>query len=616
MRVWQSAVFSTIVGVAALVAAPSCPAAQVGNFTLQDYLGASHSFREWRDKRAVVVVFLGTECPLAQLYGSRLAELDAAFRPKGVAFVGIDSNQQDSLLEIGHYARVHKIEFPLLKDSAGKVADQFGATRTPEAFVLDGDGNVLYHGRIDDQFGVGYQRQNEVQRELANAIDEILAGQPVSTPVTEPVGCYIGRAKQKPPTGDITYTNQVARLVDQHCVRCHRPGQIAPFTLTSYDDVSAWAETMCEVIDNGRMPPWHANPKYGHFANDAHLSDAQKQLFHQWVDNGMPEGDAADLPEPTKYAEGWQIPEPDLIFRMPEPFTVPAKGTVPYQYFWLDKTFDKDVWIQGAEVRPGNHAVVHHIFMFFMPPGQEEIRAEDPLFNSIATFAPGMPAALWPEGYARFVPAGSRLVFQVHYTPNGSEQVDQSEVGLVLADPKQPHKEVKFAVAVNTDFHIPPGAPNYEVPAGRDFKHDTLLHALMPHMHYRGKSFRFTANYPDGTQRDLARRTKLRLQLAKRLCIERGQAASQRHRRHVRGPLRQLGRQSQQSRSHQGSRLGRPDLGRDDARFDGGESARDGCPRRISKGRARARRRLRRHVPLSAGRRRERCHERVSRRIV
>jgi peroxiredoxin len=475
-------------------------AAKIDDFMLQDHLGASHSLSEWRDKRAVVVVFLGTECPLAKLYGARLAELDAEYRPKGIAFVGIDSNQQDSLLEIGHYVRVHKIDFPVLKDTAGKVADQFGATRTPEAFVLDGGGNVLYRGRIDDQFGIGYQRQNEERRELANALDEVLAGKPVSTPNTEPVGCYIGRKKQKPPTGNVTYTSQIARLVDKHCVRCHRPGQIAPFTLTSYDDVCAWAETMCEVMDDGRMPPWHANPTYGHFANDAHMPEKEKQLFHQWVGNGMPEGDAADLPEPTKYTESWQIPEPDVVFRMPQPFTVPAKGTVPYQYFWLDTKIDEDVWVQGAEVRPGNHSVVHHIFLFFMPPGQDEIRAEDPLFNSLATFAPGMPAALWPEGFARFVPAGSRLVFQVHYTPNGSEQVDQSEVGLVFADTKKEQEEVKFVIAVNTDFHIPPGEPNYAVPAGYDFKHDTVLHALMPHMHYRGKSFRFTAEYPDGSK--------------------------------------------------------------------------------------------------------------------
>ena len=474
--------------------------ATIDNFTLQDYLGASHSLEDLREHKAIVVVFLGTECPLAKLYGPRLNELAAEYGPKSVAFVGVDSNEQDSLLEIGHYARVHKIDFPLLKDVAAKVADQFGATRTPEAFVLDPKGKVLYHGRIDDQFGVGYQRQREVKRELATALDEIVAGKPVSTSFTEPAGCYIGRKSEKPASGEITYTKHIAGMVDKHCVRCHRDGQIAPFTLTSYDDVSSWSETICEVIDDGRMPPWHANPKYGHFSNDAQMPAEEKRLFREWVKNGMPEGDPADLPEPTKYAEGWQIPTPDMIVKMPKPYTVQAKGTVPYQYFEVDTTFDKDVWIRGAEVRPGNRSVVHHIFLFYIPPGQEKVKGEDPLMNAVATFAPGMPAELYPDGYARLVPAGSRLVFQVHYTPSGTEQTDQSEVGLVFADPDGEYKEIKLKVVINEEFRIPPGEPNYPVHASQEFKRDTTLHALMPHMHYRGKAYRFTARYPDGKE--------------------------------------------------------------------------------------------------------------------
>lgn len=492
-----------IVGLCAAVShalAATRAGVQVDSFTLRDYLGASHSLDDWRDKRAVVVVFLGTECPLAKLYGPRLNELASEYGPQGVAFVGIDANKQDSLLEIGHYAREFKIDFPLLKDATGSVADQFGATRTPEAFVLNSKGNVLYHGRIDDQFGVGYQRQREVKRELANALDEIVAGRLVTTSFTEPAGCYIGRKSEKPATGEITYTKHIAGMVDKHCVRCHRDGQIAPFTLTSYDDVSSWSETICEVVDDGRMPPWHANPKYGHFSNDAEMPAEDKRLFHEWVKNGMPEGDPADLPEPTKYAEGWQIPTPDMIVKMPKPYTVQAKGTVPYQYFEVDTTFDKDVWIRGAEVRPGNRAVVHHIFLFYVPAGQEKVKGEDPLMNAVATFAPGMPAELYPEGYARLVPAGSRLVFQVHYTPSGTEQTDQSEVGLVFAEPDRDYKEIKLAVVINEEFRIPPGDPNYPVHAKHEFKHDTTLHALMPHMHYRGKAYRFTARYPDGKE--------------------------------------------------------------------------------------------------------------------
>ena len=147
-----------------------------------------------------------------------------------------------------------------------------------------------------------------MKRELATALDEIVAGKPVSVNFTEPAGCYIGRKSEKLATGEITYTKHIAGMVDKHCVRCHRDGQIAPFTLTSYDDASSWSETVCEVIDDGRMPPWHANPKYGHFSNDAQMPAEEKRLFHEWVKNGMPEGDPADLPEPTKYAEGWQIP--------------------------------------------------------------------------------------------------------------------------------------------------------------------------------------------------------------------------------------------------------------------------------------------------------------------
>ncbi len=488
------------VGALALGAEESPIGRQIGDFTLQDYLGAKHTLSEWEDKPALVVVFLGTECPLARLYGPRLVELAEHYSPQGVQFIGVNSNQQDTLLEIAHYARVHKIEFPLLKDAGNRIADQFGAVRTPEAFVLDEGRVVRYWGRIDDQYGVGYSRANWTTSELATALDELLAGKPVSTPITEAVGCHIGRIHRKPPQGDITYSRQISRLLQKHCVRCHRPGQIAPFSLTNYDEVIGWAETICEVMDDGRMPPWHANPAYGQFANDARMTADEKQLFQTWVDNGLPQGDPRQLPAAVKYDEGWQIGKPDAVFSMPEPFHVPAKGLVPYQYFYLDPKFEEDVWVRASEVRPGNRSVVHHIFLFFLPPGQHEPRAEDPLYNAVAAYAPGVPAGVGQEGFSRRIPAGSKLAFQVHYTPNGSEQVDVSEVGLVFAEPDDVDKEIKVQAALNLDFRIPPGAPDYRIEAGYQFTQDTFVHSLNPHMHYRGRSFRFTAKYPDGTQ--------------------------------------------------------------------------------------------------------------------
>lgn len=472
---------------------------QLNEFTLDDYLGAAHSLSDWQDKQAVVVVFLGTECPLAKLYGQRLVEMAAKYEPLGVQFVGINSNRQDTLAEMAHYARAHKIEFPLLKDPDCRVADQFGATRTPEAYLLDRSRTIRYWGRIDDQYGVGYARGKPNKNELAEALDQLLANKPILSAQTKAVGCLISRPSPVEPHGEITYCNQVSRVVQKNCIECHREGQIAPFALASYDDVAAWSETILEVIDDGRMPPWHANPDHGEFLNDARMSDEDKSLLRQWVENGLPQGDPQNLPAPREFAEGWRIPEPDVVLKMPEPFEVPAKGVVDYQHFVFDPGFEKDMWVIGSEARPGNRAVVHHMILFYIPPGQETYRPEDPLFNIVAAFAPGMPAVIGPDNLALKIPAGSRLCFQMHYTPNGSPQTDQSEVGLIFTDASTVEKEFVNQAGLNFRFAIPPGAKDYRVDASYHFQHDSLIFTLTPHMHYRGKSFRFTAHYPDET---------------------------------------------------------------------------------------------------------------------
>ena len=473
---------------------------RIREFTLDDYLGAEHSSSTWKEKRATVVVFLGTECPLAKLYGQRLVEMAEKYEPQGVQFVGINANRQDTLIEMAHYARVHKMEFPLLKDPDYRVANMFGATRTPEAFLLDSKLAVQYSGRIDDQYGVGYSRGKPTKSDLAEALDLLLAEKPILNSQTTAIGCLISRPNAVEPHGAITYSNQIARLVQKHCIECHREDQIAPFALSNYDDVSAWAETMLEVIDDGRMPPWHANPDHGVFLNDARMPDEDKQLLRQWVENGMPEGDPKDRPEPREFAAGWRIPEPDVVYKMPKPFEVPAKGVVSYKHFMFDPGFTEDKWVIGSEARPGNRSVVHHLILFYVPPERDRYRPEDALFNLVAGYAPGMPAINGPENLALRIPAGSKLCFQLHYTPNGSPQTDVSEVGLIFADPEKVEKEFQTEAALNFRFAIPPGAKDYRVKTSFKIHHDSLIYSLTPHMHYRGKSFRFTADYPDLTQ--------------------------------------------------------------------------------------------------------------------
>jgi hypothetical protein len=387
-----------------------------------------------------------------------------------------------------------------LKDPGARVANQFGATRTPEAFVLDRRRVVQYHGRIDDQYGVGSARNKPTHSELVDAVEALLAGKAVTVASTKPVGCLIGRREPSRADGEVTYAKDIAPILQKHCVNCHREGQIAPFALTEYADVAAWADTMLEVIDDGRMPPWHANPAHGVFYNDSRMLDDAKALFRQWVRSGAPEGDPADAPTLPEFKDDWQLPEPRTVYRMPEPYEVPATGTVQYQYFYFDPHFTEDKWVYAAEARPGNREVVHHLILFYLPPGQERFRPEDPLFNAVAAFAPGMPAIVGLEGYAARIPAGSKLIFQVHYTPNGTATTDQSEAALCFADPAKVEKEVRITAGFNFRFLIPPGAPDYMVTQKLEITRDSLMYTITPHMHYRGKSFKFTARYPDGGQ--------------------------------------------------------------------------------------------------------------------
>ncbi|MDA1049224.1 MAG: redoxin domain-containing protein [Planctomycetota bacterium] len=490
-------------GLCCLIASASCcltqasePTSPIGQtveeFRLSDFRGKEHSLADFASNRIVVVAFLGTECPLAKLYGPRLATLAETFADDGVAFVGINSNTHDSNREIAAYAQRHAIGFPLLKDLGNKVADAMEARRTPEVFVLDQDRVVRYWGCIDDQYGVGYVRDEPTRQDLREAIEELLAGKLVSQPVTEAVGCHIGRVKSPDETAAVTYSNQVARVLQRHCVECHRPGEIAPFSLTSYDEAAGWADTIAEVIEAQRMPPWHANSKHGRFKNERLMTDEEKQTIYDWVASGAPQGDPKQLPEPIEYVTTWRLSrQPDAIIAMRDrPYVVPAEGTVEYQYFVVDPGFNEDQWIRGAEVLPGNRSVVHHAIVFVRAPQDSSHEG----LGWLTAFVPGQSNFELPAHQARFIPAGSKFVFQMHYTPTGSPEEDITKVGLLFSDADDVTEELVTLVAINHDFEIPPHARNFPIQATRsDFPPGAKLQAIAPHMHVRGRSFRVEA---------------------------------------------------------------------------------------------------------------------------
>ncbi len=377
MRTRTSALVALLAPCAAPVMAEEAKAPigkKVENFTLNDYHGQPYSLDQVAKDKVVVLAILGTECPLCRIYAPRLAELGKEYEPQGVAFLGIAPNRQDAVTEIAAYARTHELEFPILKDLKQVVSDQLGATRTPEVVVLDKDHKIAYRGRIDDQYGFNrdnqsYQLSEPKQHELASALDAVLAGKPLAESEVAAAGCLIGRDLEPVVDSDVTYSKQIARIMNANCVFCHREGQIAPFTLTSYDDVAGWASMIEEVVELQRMPPWHANEQFGHFKNDARLNDEDKALISKWVANGAPQGDPKDLPEPPKFAEGWMIPEPEQVLYMAEePYHVPASGVVEYQHFVVDPGWKEDKWITAIEPRPGNPSIVHHILIFVLPP--------------------------------------------------------------------------------------------------------------------------------------------------------------------------------------------------------------------------------------------------------
>ena len=449
------------------------------------------------DVRYHVLCFLGTECPLARVYGPRLQRLADSVAAQGVRFIGVNSNIQDSMDELRQYAKAHGIKFALAKDYDRKVATLVGASRTPEIFVVDRSGAVHYRGRIDDQYEPGVSRNEATQHDLRDALAQLLDGQRVTRPVTTAVGCLIARPREVDNGSDVTYCNQVARILQQHCVECHRDDQIGPFALNDYDEVIGWGDMSIEVIDQKRMPPWHADPEIGEFANARQMPQRDKETLRQWVEAGMPYGDVDQLPPAQRYVEGWRLPEKaDLVVDMSDqPYHVPAEGTVEYQYFVVDPGFTEDKWIRAAEVQPGNRAVVHHAIAFIRPPDGSDFRD----IGFLSAYVPGQVAGEFPKGYAQRVAAGSRIVFQMHYTPNGKPEQDRTSIGLVFADPDDVTHEVRVIGGIEQDFEIPPGASEYRVESHiGSFPRDGHLLTITPHMHLRGKSFEFSIELAGG----------------------------------------------------------------------------------------------------------------------
>ena len=385
-------------------------------------------------------------------------------------------------------------------------------------------------------------------------------------------------------------------------------------SLITFREARPWTRAIHEKVTTREMPPWHADRRYGVFRNDLSLTQAEIDTIAAWVTGGAREGDPTDLPPLPALTEGWQIGTPDMVFEMPVDYEVPTTGTVEYQYFDVPTNFTEDRWMQAGEARPGDRAHVHHIVVYvrepepntrprvvsvrpILPEGQrpspQALRAlaaragQRPVGGGdamLVNWAVGEDAPVYLPGTAKRIPAGSTLVFQMHYTTDGEPGVDRSKLGLIFAK-QPPAREIRTGMILNPVFELPPGAANHEVEAEATFSADVNVWTMHPHMHLRGKDMTYTVTYPDGRSEIVLRVPRFDFGwqtdywLAEPLLLPRGvEDARQR-------PLRQLGGQPRESRPDRDGSLGRPDVGGDDDRLlhvHGGGTGRGTQPRPVA----------------------------------
>jgi hypothetical protein len=323
----------------------------------------------------------------------------------------------------------------------------------------------------------------------------------------------------------VTFTRDVAPILEKNCQGCHRPGEAAPFSLLTYQQARPWAKAMKEAVRLKKMPPWFADPHYGKFSNDRSLAPKDVDIIAAWADAGAPEGDPKDLPAPLSFVEGWSIPKPDVVFQPPQAFEIPASGTIEYQKIIVPSGFTEDKWVQFAEARPGDRARIHHMILYVREPGSHWLKDAKPGVFFIAPkpaadenvdtaalpsdflvgYAPGQPPEIMPPGQAKLIKAGSDLVLEIHYTTNGAAATDHgSKFGLVFAR-VAPKERVLTLSATNGTFKIPPGDPNYKVDSEFQLGTTVKLAGLHPHMHGRGKDFEYRIVYPNGETQTLLR---------------------------------------------------------------------------------------------------------------
>lgn len=491
--------------------APAPIGERIPDLALLDVDGKRSQLFDFAGSRALVVLMHSLECPLSRKMTPKIARLQAELAETGAGLLLLNPVEGVSADDV----RAFRSEFDLGDasygiDREGRIARALGATTTTETFVLDASRTLRYRGAFDDQYGLGYSLAEPRSEPLRDAIRAVLARRLPQVEATTAPGCELDLAASpdaaaagaKPPA--ITYHGRVSRILQRNCQSCHRDGESAPFALSSYEDAKRMKGMMRYVLANRQMPPWFAVDAEHPFGNAPAMTDRDRDDVLAWIEAGCPEGDEADAVTPIEWTDGWQIGEPDLVVTVPRVFRVPAEGTIDYQYARVRLPIERDRWVRAMEIRPSAPEVVHHVLVLVQYPRRHEKDLVQPDFQDgiggyFAVMVPGQTTNVFPEGTAKFLPRGSSLIFQIHYTATGKEAVDQPRMAFRFAE-GEPEREMQTRGVANVRFRIPPGDPRHEVRAAHRFENDVEVFGFFPHMHLRGTAFRYRLRYPDGRE--------------------------------------------------------------------------------------------------------------------
>jgi hypothetical protein len=474
----------------AAAAVATAPIDHVDNFALLDQAGKYHDLYYLSDAKAVVLMTHDDECAAVSDALPALEQAKASYSGRGVEFLMI--NTQDDRDAVA--AKVQGSSIPVLLDDTHLVSESLQLTRAGEVLVIDPKGwKIAYRGPLD--------KARSGNALLTGALDAVLAGQPVKKAQIAARGCVVKEAKPSKEGAKVSYAEQIAPLLIDNCVTCHRAGGIGPWQMTSYDMIKGFAPMIREVVRTKRMPPWHADPHVGTWDGDRSLTTQEKETLVHWIEAGARRGKGPDpLAELHKTWSEWAFGKPDMVIEVPA-FDVPATGIVDYKRYVVPNTLGRDVWVRATDVIPGERTVVHHVIVGVYDPkiADERMRMIKASSPSLGAYVPGNGPTLYPQDTGVLVRKDQSFAFQMHYTVSGKPAHDVTRLGLYFRD-KAPTYEFKTVALANPNIKIPPNTKEHAETIAQVFPRDMIIYRLTPHAHFRGRASQFTAVYPDGRE--------------------------------------------------------------------------------------------------------------------